>query len=83
MAAAKREFSTSVGRFNIQPMITRLSITLARIAEAGQLIAPPPDGASYLGFIFSRAPSPAQAEAALRDPARPQHAADFTQQTIL
>ena len=35
-------------------------------AERGQLIAPPPDGASYLGFIFARAASAADAEAALR-----------------
>jgi biotin carboxylase len=35
-------------------------------AAAGQLVAPPPDGASYLGFIFSRADDPAAAEAALR-----------------
>ncbi|MBI2311478.1 MAG: ATP-grasp domain-containing protein [Betaproteobacteria bacterium] len=42
-------------------------ITGARItAEAGQLIAPPPDGASYLGFLFSRAKRPADAEMALR-----------------
>jgi biotin carboxylase len=39
-------------------------VTLA--AETGQIIAPPPDGASYLGFIFSRAASPAEAENALR-----------------
>jgi biotin carboxylase len=34
-------------------------------ARSGQLIAPPPEGASYLGFIFSRAPSPEAAAAAL------------------
>jgi biotin carboxylase len=44
------------------PAITGVIIT----AEPGQIIAPPPDGASYLGFIFSRAASPADAEAALR-----------------
>lgn len=43
--------------------VTAVSIT----AEPGQIVSPPPDGASYLGFIFSRAPSAAQAEAALRD----------------
>ena len=42
--------------------ITEVSIT----AEPGQIVAPPPDGASYLGFIFSRAASPAEAENALR-----------------
>jgi biotin carboxylase len=39
-------------------------ITIA--VEPGQIIAPPPDGASYLGFIFARAPHPADAERALR-----------------
>jgi biotin carboxylase len=39
-------------------------VTIA--AEPGQIIAPPPDGASYLGFIFARAESPADAENALR-----------------
>jgi biotin carboxylase len=42
--------------------ITGLAIT----AEPGQIIAPPPDGASYLGFIFAQAGSPAEAEMALR-----------------
>jgi biotin carboxylase len=44
------------------PGISGVSITV----EPGQVIAPPPDGASYLGFIFSRAASPADAETALR-----------------
>ena len=44
------------------PHITRIEIT----AAIGQIIAPPPDGASYLGFIFSRAATPGDAEAALR-----------------
>lgn len=44
------------------PGITGVAIT----AEPGQVIAPPPGGASYLGFIFSRAASPAAAETALR-----------------
>lgn len=42
--------------------ITNIEIT----AQPGQLLAPPPDGAAYLGFIFSHAASPAEAEAALR-----------------
>jgi len=42
--------------------ITGIEIT----AAIGQLIAPPPEGASYLGFVFSRADRPAEAEAALR-----------------
>ena len=45
------------------PGITRIAVT----AERGQLIAPPPDGPSYLGFIFSRASTPPEAEQALRD----------------
>jgi biotin carboxylase len=36
-------------------------------ASPGQLIAPPPDGASYLGFIFAQAPTPEAVESALRD----------------
>ena len=44
------------------PHITGIEIT----AHPGQLLAPPPEGAAYLGFIFSRAHSPAAAEAALR-----------------
>jgi biotin carboxylase len=42
--------------------VTGLVIT----GEPGQIIAPPPDGASYLGFIFARGASPADAEMALR-----------------
>ena len=45
-----------------EPGITGVTLS----AEPGQVIAPPPDGASYLGFIFARAASPAQAESALR-----------------
>jgi biotin carboxylase len=44
------------------PGVTGVTITV----EAGQIIAPPPEGASYLGFIFARAASPADAETALR-----------------
>jgi biotin carboxylase len=51
------------------PGITGVSITL----EPGQIIAPPPDGASYLGFIFARAASPAAAENALRSAHRRLH----------
>lgn len=35
-------------------------------AEIGQVVIPPPEGASYLGFIFARAETPAEVEAALR-----------------
>ena len=36
-------------------------------AHLTQEILPPPEGASYLGFIFSRADTPARVEAALRE----------------
>ncbi len=39
-------------------------VTIA--AHVGQIVAPPPDGASYLGFIFARANRPEDAESALR-----------------
>ena len=42
--------------------VSAVSIT----AEPGQIVAPPPEGASYLGFIFSRAAAPAAVEHALR-----------------
>ena len=44
------------------PGITDVEIT----AQPGQLVAPPPEGAGYLGFLFSRAATPEAAEAALR-----------------
>jgi biotin carboxylase len=44
------------------PAVTGVTLTV----EPGQIIAPPPDGASYLGFIFARALIPADAERALR-----------------
>ena len=44
------------------PRIVDIQIT----AAPGQIITPPPEGASYLGFIFSRGATPQQAEAALR-----------------
>lgn len=45
------------------PGITGVEIT----AHPGQLVAPPPEGASYLGFLFSRAATPAAAETVLRE----------------
>jgi biotin carboxylase len=51
------------------PGVTGVTIT----AEPGQIIAPPPDGASYLGFIFARAASPPDAETALRTAHRRLH----------
>jgi len=44
------------------PGISAITIT----AEQGHIVAPPPEGSSYLGFIFARADRPAEAEAALR-----------------
>jgi biotin carboxylase len=44
------------------PGISSLSMTV----EPGQIVAPPPESASYLGFIFSRAARPAEAEQSLR-----------------
>lgn len=45
------------------PDITGIDIT----AHPGQLVAPPPEDACCLGFLFSSAATPAAAEAALRD----------------
>jgi biotin carboxylase len=45
------------------PNIENVVIT----AHTTQKVAPPPEGASYIGFIFSRAASPERAEAALRE----------------
>ena len=44
------------------PGITGVIIAAAR----GEIVAPPPDGSGYLGFIFARTASPAEAETALR-----------------
>jgi biotin carboxylase len=49
--------------------VTGMTIT----AQPGQIVAPPPDAASYLGFIFARASTPAEAEAALRSAHRCLH----------
>lgn len=51
------------------PGVTGVSIT----AAPGQIVAPPPEGASYLGFIFARAVRPAEAEYALRSAHRLLH----------
>jgi biotin carboxylase len=45
------------------PGVTGVTIS----AQPGQIIAPPPDGAGYLGFIFARAARPAEAECAMRN----------------
>jgi hypothetical protein len=36
-------------------------------AHINQELKPPPEGAAYLGFIFSRSGDPRDAEAALRE----------------
>ncbi len=46
-----------------RPHVTAVEIT----AHPGQLVAPPPTGGGYLGFIFSRAGTPEAAERALRE----------------
>ncbi len=52
---------------NVDAALKVPGVTGVRITAApGQLLAPPPEGASYLGFIFSRAATPAEAEIALR-----------------
>jgi biotin carboxylase len=51
------------------PGITDITIT----AQTGQVIAPPPEGGSYLGFMFARADHPEAAEAALRSAHRRLH----------
>ena len=45
------------------PGIEDVTITMHK----GQTVVPLPEGSRYLGFIFSRAETPAEAEAALRD----------------
>ena len=46
--------------------ITGIRIT----AERGQIVAPPPEGTGYLGFIFARGRRPAIVVASLRDALR-------------
>jgi len=43
--------------------ITGIPIT----AERGQIVAPPPEGSAYLGFIFARERAPAEVVASLRN----------------
>jgi hypothetical protein len=45
------------------PLIEDVTISLHK----GQEVVPLPEGSRYLGFIFSRADTPARAEAALRE----------------
>lgn len=56
-----------LGVHNLESALQVPGITGIRItAEPGQIIAPPPEGASYLGFIFSLCATPAEAELAVR-----------------
>ena len=55
------------GVHNLEAALKIPDITDIRmVALPGQTLLPPPEGASYLGFIFSRATTPAAAEIALR-----------------
>lgn len=55
------------GVHNLEAALKIPGITEIRMAmHPGQTLLPPPEGASYLGFIFSRAATPAAAEIALR-----------------
>ena len=48
------------------PFVEDVAIT----ARPGERLVPLPEGASYLGFVFSRAPAPDGVEAALREAGR-------------
>ena len=54
--------ATGLSAARAVPGVSDIRIT----AQPGQLVAPPPEGSGYLGFIFSRAAAPEAAEAALR-----------------
>jgi biotin carboxylase len=54
---------SGIDRARQLPSIEDIVIT----AHVGQEILPPPEGAAYLGFIFSRAEDPLSAESALRE----------------
>ena len=61
-AASSRARTTSMARCK-SPASPTSEIT----ARPGQVIAPPPEGASYLGFIFAHAISPDAVEISLRE----------------
>lgn len=55
------------GVHNFEAALAVPGISEIRIAaEPGQILIPPPEGANYLGFIFSRTATPLEAEMALR-----------------
>ncbi len=56
-----------LGAHNLEAALQVAAISDIQItASRGQIIAPPPEGASYLGFIFARAMSPDAVESGLR-----------------
>lgn len=57
------EAVSGVDRAEAIPGIERVIIT----AKEGQRLVPPPEGSTYMGFIFARADSPGEAESALRN----------------
>ena len=56
------ESVSGVERAEAVPGIAQVIVT----AQEGQRLIPPPEGSTYLGFIFARADSPDEAESALR-----------------
>ena len=56
------------GARNVESAMQVSGITTIEVtASPGQVIAPPPEGASYLGFIFAHATSPDAVESSLRE----------------
>jgi biotin carboxylase len=56
-----------LGAHNLEAALQVAGISDIQItASPGQIIAPPPEGASYLGFIFARRMSPDAVESSLR-----------------
>jgi len=56
-----------LGTHNLEAALQVAGISDIQItANAGQVIAPPPEGASYLGFIFAQGRSPDAVESSLR-----------------
>ena len=61
----KRGVFLGVGNLDAALRIANIS-DIQITAQPGQVIAPPPEGASYLGFIFARGLSANAVESALR-----------------
>ena len=56
-----------LGAHNLEAALQITGISDIQItASPGQVIAPPPEGASYLGFIFAQGMSPRAVESSLR-----------------